>query len=840
MELTDANLVELNCSTTEGLAVSSRRSSDSSVETVRQPKLQLPVGDVPKSCASCTATISRALDQEKLWKGSKEIAFEHLTSLSVFQRLSSNSCPICQLLWTVLRKADGTLVDQIAKFSNDGINKAGLYLSDGGTDIDEVLNEPKVELATFASLVKSATPDVDSMREEWIDWFSHVGMDEYRLHKIGGTLSLIASGSKLKEGRLRMRLQDDFKMCRFPDDNVFLRATFRVSYRAQTGSRRRVKTTLQEDLAVCWTEKFGHSRGAHSVLGWSPDDLRLDLEAKWTKLASWVNNTAQHLQHGSTCTLPSRVLDLTQEGRVTLMSKLPKSYAALSHRWGASQHLTATIMNLDELQLGISLDRLPATFNDAVIVAKRLGVAALWIDALCIVQDDAKDWLEESKKMGDIYTNAQFVIAVHCAADDSDGFLAQSLTYRKAVKLEVPGTVDGVRIYRRGNFDDIASSGLSKRGWVLQERIMAKHTLHFTKHGIFSETLEDVLSEDGPVQTKFKSDVASSFNGHAALHALRQALTSATVARNDKTPDDWLVLVEIYTNCDLTREEDKLIAISGMANRIALNTHRAWCAGIWSDQIASGLLWLPAQRLYMPTNARAPSWSWAAWEGAVQYPAWYKATAKAKFGSVQPADTPLQDVQWLQGPGILQIQAKIIPLENVIVSSDSAELGPGPDRKGYLTTDDKDLPRLKLNYFVTAHTLRGRRFASRRPVVSEDQLPPCGWIAFDDQSFRQESQQDGAKCTLLGCCFAILIIDRAPSGGLGFHGLFLRPISTLDGQTPVYHRLGAGQLSYSFMLQEHLRHDVWRPEGLSWSTKSNTSRFLLPPDIADLTLVAIR
>jgi hypothetical protein len=49
---------------------------------------------------------------------------------------------------------------------------------------------------------------------------------------------------------------------------------------------------------------------------------------------------------------------------------------------------------------------LPQTFKDAIHICRKLGIYRLWIDALCIIQDDLKDWEIESAKMASIYAGA--------------------------------------------------------------------------------------------------------------------------------------------------------------------------------------------------------------------------------------------------------------------------------------------------------------------------------------------------------------------------------------------------------------------------------------------------
>src|SRR5438034_1924444 len=64
---------------------------------------------------------------------------------------------------------------------------------------------------------------------------------------------------------------------------------------------------------------------------------------------------------------------------------------------------------------------LPKTFQDAVLLTRALGVRYLWIDSLCIIQDDEKDWKRENPKMGEVYQYATITIAAAHARDSSEG-----------------------------------------------------------------------------------------------------------------------------------------------------------------------------------------------------------------------------------------------------------------------------------------------------------------------------------------------------------------------------------------------------------------------------------
>jgi hypothetical protein len=72
-----------------------------------------------------------------------------------------------------------------------------------------------------------------------------------------------------------------------------------------------------------------------------------------------------------------------------------RAYTALSHCWGpatASHSAKTRKATESSHRLGMSMHDLPLTFRDAIIVTRALNVRYIWIDSLCIVQDDVLDW----------------------------------------------------------------------------------------------------------------------------------------------------------------------------------------------------------------------------------------------------------------------------------------------------------------------------------------------------------------------------------------------------------------------------------------------------------------
>jgi hypothetical protein len=81
-------------------------------------------------------------------------------------------------------------------------------------------------------------------------------------------------------------------------------------------------------------------------------------------------------------------------------------YLTMSHCWGLQGGRASALLTKGSLQrfiAGFSVDDLPATFRDAVIACQALNQRYIWIDSLCIIQDDPEDWKAEAARMASIY-----------------------------------------------------------------------------------------------------------------------------------------------------------------------------------------------------------------------------------------------------------------------------------------------------------------------------------------------------------------------------------------------------------------------------------------------------
>jgi hypothetical protein len=95
-------------------------------------------------------------------------------------------------------------------------------------------------------------------------------------------------------------------------------------------------------------------------------------------------------------------------------------YVALSYVRGKPGSLCALLSNTHELQLQGSLleAKLPRTIRDAMKLVSALGERYMWVDRLCIIQDDEVMKASQLRIMGAIYARAYFTIVAAQGRND--------------------------------------------------------------------------------------------------------------------------------------------------------------------------------------------------------------------------------------------------------------------------------------------------------------------------------------------------------------------------------------------------------------------------------------
>lgn len=355
--------------------------------------------------------------------------------------------------------------------------------------------------------------------------------------------------------------------------------------------------------------------------------------------------------------LPSRLICVNVNGGnpflVSTTSWQQGQYICLSYCWGTGNILKATKDTLATLSTnGFSLDACPQTIKDAILITRRLGVEYLWIDALCILQDDREDWARESSNMAKIYQNALVTLAAESSTSSTGGLLIE----RQILKYPTTRSHlfwDPLVNQPTGHLLEPAQSSwpksvlrapLQTRGWTLQERLMAPRILHFTKNGVFWECGALIAAEDtqtGIANTRLLGEsVSSPRKAKIDEHILD--ITAFMAERPSREEIDlwWFRVARVAASRDLTYHTDKLVALSGVARMLEViysveiwsgNPIRYW-AGIWDVSVLEGLSWIPVLKVvrdeqshqrHLPskryTSYVAPSWSWASMDGSIAF-----------------------------------------------------------------------------------------------------------------------------------------------------------------------------------------------------------------------------
>jgi hypothetical protein len=340
--------------------------------------------------------------------------------------------------------------------------------------------------------------------------------------------------------------------------------------------------------------------------------------------------------------LPNRILDLSREPIRLVQNDgtMHGTYMTLSHCWGQDESIppaTTTFRNIRQRQNGISTIELGTLFNDFVSLAQGLGASFVWIDSLCIVQDDPEDWAREALQMARVYSNSALNIAATSAANSTYGLFERRYSPAQYVNMAARQTFPAIplRTYElesRGRWPrkvwasfshDITHGRLWEnfvngqerdeplldRAWVLQERLLSPRTIHFCASEMAWECRKSCMCEctGSHAVTRIADGEDKGYGFKKEFSDIQLGLASSPAAH-----DAWLKVVEVYANLALSNSMDRYYACAGIAETFSVVLGANFSYGIWESDIARGLYWTPFS--YSPRHFTRlpllPSWSW--------------------------------------------------------------------------------------------------------------------------------------------------------------------------------------------------------------------------------------
>ncbi|KAE9364539.1 HET-domain-containing protein [Stipitochalara longipes BDJ] len=329
--------------------------------------------------------------------------------------------------------------------------------------------------------------------------------------------------------------------------------------------------------------------------------------------------------------LPKRMILLGEKASTARLVDTPSNtrvpYATLSYCWGEDATFMTVKDTLEDFKENIPMGDLPQTIKDAFCLTKGLGLDYLWVDAICIVQKEKEEWEEESQKMGHIYSNAKIVLAATRSGNVHDGMFTKRSATPLSRDIEAPGGL--MRARRNLNHEIIISCRtksdywwekyiktsfpLLSRGWGFQERMLSTRIVHFTPTELVWECQRRRRCECGVMES----------NLYPVMNNLGSALRMCLKQTNDDRSmrQMWREMVNSYSVRKLTRINDKLPALSGIAGLFKNRSGDTYCAGLWKKSLPFDLLWRCDQSGDLQSKkTRVPSWSWISVDGAVKWP----------------------------------------------------------------------------------------------------------------------------------------------------------------------------------------------------------------------------
>ncbi|KAH7216336.1 heterokaryon incompatibility protein-domain-containing protein [Fusarium oxysporum] len=363
-------------------------------------------------------------------------------------------------------------------------------------------------------------------------------------------------------------------------------------------------------------------------------------------------------------------------------------YMTLSHRWGSFAYTKLTSSTLESFKNGIDVNNLPVPFKETIHIARLAGIKYLWIDSLCIKQDeDKRDWRVEAQLMDKVYSHSFLNVSATLADNDTRSLFDQSGHPFDPISLPLP-YMKKARVFRVGSprtklkmlqqrwrrtwivdnelwDDDIENAPLQSRGWVFQERFLSPRILHFAERQIAWECGEISALEMFPKRVP-----------PGLLKASRKDvidnLLSAKAITNDNLIDfrrTWDDTVHKYTKTDLTFSNDKLIAFAGLAKAIEGLRNDTYLAGLWKSAFIYQLAWTrtrydAVQQPLELSSGRAPSWSWLSVDGEILLSQAQK--PRKHFASVvELPDTNCAGSSAIAASGSVLLQGSLLPIDSI-------------------------------------------------------------------------------------------------------------------------------------------------------------------------------
>lgn len=344
-------------------------------------------------------------------------------------------------------------------------------------------------------------------------------------------------------------------------------------------------------------------------------EVNIDLVKHWMQFCN--------SQHQKYC-IPAKAAAIEQKIRLVdvheykiISTASTKKYVALSYVWGSTTKplLTRDTISQYSSLNGLKASAIPQTISDTIQLVRDIGMRYLWVDSLCIIQDNDNDREQQLPIMDSIYRYAELVVI---AANGSDAYAGLpgvgSTKQRHSQQIE---EINGIRFIsvQPAVQHALNLSEWNTRGWTFQEAILSRRALIFTENQLYWNCQFDIwredLSSESSINT-FDMDEADSIYG---------MLFKTSTCRTNF----YCRLVEQFSQRAFKEERDALWAFMGVLKLQKSNFQKGFIWGLPYERLDATLLWSEnsgcdhvhprhAQHDMVKTgsfyNLPYPSWSW--------------------------------------------------------------------------------------------------------------------------------------------------------------------------------------------------------------------------------------
>lgn len=309
----------------------------------------------------------------------------------------------------------------------------------------------------------------------------------------------------------------------------------------------------------------------------------------------------------------------------------PVEYVALSYSWGGDQPSMTVCANLDKRCKGLALDELPKTIRDAVVITRELRLPYLWVDAMCILQDDKADQDREMEFMHRMYSGAFLTLEAARANNSDEGFL-QGRNLEEGY-----GMIFKVHCRRRkgeppqpcnlsaNSLEITYEEPIDSRAWTHQEHYLSFRTLRFGGRQTVWQCPYR-LEVDGGLKYVWKPSSDTQFTGRIADKPYEYSLNDLDHKYElSWVLESWQHLVHQYSRRSLKHRSDKLPAFAATATLFGECLRlgpEEYVAGLWLFDINMQLRWrrpIDIEWSKWEHGKLGPSWSWISVDGPVEY-----------------------------------------------------------------------------------------------------------------------------------------------------------------------------------------------------------------------------